>query len=88
MTETIDKIPDDALLHAIHYSNDYSWNFFALKVILTRLKLKMSMFEGDPSIKETCCSELRNLLKRSANVPNLQIDLKLILSLNINYNDP
>ena len=78
--ETIDNISDDKLIQVICNSHDFTWNFFAMKIILTRLNLKIAMHKGDKSILPGCCDELRNLLKKSANVPNSQADLKLILS--------
>ena len=81
--ETIDKIPDDVLLHVIRNSNDFSWNFLAIKIMLTRLNLKMLMYQNKDEILRECCNELRNLLKNSVNIPNSQADLKQILSLDI-----
>ena len=81
--ETIDTIRDDVLLHVIRYSNDFSWNFLAIKIILTRLNLKMVMYQNKEEILRECCNELRNLLKNSVNIPNSQADLKQILSINI-----
>jgi len=78
--ETIDRIPDEKLIHVIRNSNDFTWNFFALKIILTRLNMKITMHQGDKLIFSECCGELRNLLKKSSNVPNSQEDLKKILA--------
>ena len=81
MTATIENIPNDTLVYVICNSNSFTWNFFALKIILTRLNLKMSMDLNSNDVKMECCNELRNLLKKSVNVPNSQSDLKQILSL-------
>ncbi len=81
IAETIDRIPDDVLIHVIRHSNDFSWNFLAMKIILTRLNLKMVMFPNDDTVLLECCAELRNLLKKSINIPNSRTDLKQILSL-------
>ena len=81
--ETIDRIPNDVLIHVIRHSNDFSWNFLAMKIILTRLNLKIAMRHGDQSILPECCNELRNLLKKSTNVPHSQKDVMQILSLSI-----
>ena len=83
IAETIDKIPDELLIHVIRNSKDFSWNFLAMKIILTRLKLQISMYEGNRDILSQCCAELRNLLKKSINIPNSRDDLKQILSLNL-----
>ena len=80
-TETIDLIPNDVLLHVIRHSNEFSWNFLAMKIILTRLNLKMLMHNEELTILPECCDELKNLLRKSANIPNSQADLKQILSL-------
>jgi len=81
--DTIDKISDDVLIHVIRHSNDFTWNFLAIKIMLTRLNLKLVMYQNKESVLQECCTELRNLLKNSINIPNSQADLKQILSLNI-----
>ena len=81
--ETIDTIRDDVLLHVIRHSNDFLWNFLAIKIMLTRLNLKMVMCQNKDEILRECCSELRNLLKNSVNIPNSQADLKQIFSINL-----
>jgi len=79
--ETIDSIPNDILVQVIRNSNNYTWKFFALKIILTRLNLKIRMHNNNQSIFPECCNELRILFKNSAFVPNFQTDLKQILSI-------
>jgi len=79
--DTIDLIPNDVLIHVISHPNDFSWNFLAMKIILTRLNLKITLNGDEKSILAECCDELRNLLKKSVNVPNSITDLKQILSL-------
>jgi len=81
ITDTINLIPNDVLVHVIRHSNNYTWNFLAMKIILTRLNLKITMHGDNKSILPECCNELRNLLMKSINVPNAQTDLKQILSL-------
>ncbi len=83
IAETIDKIPDNVLVHVIRHSNDYLWNFLAVKIILTRLNLKIIMRGNDLSALPECCDELRSLLKKSTNIPNARADLKQILSITI-----
>ena len=83
IAETIDNISDDVLIHIIRHSNDFVWNFLAIKIILTRLNLKLVMHQNKEAVLHECCNELRNLLKNSTNIPNSQADLKQILSLNI-----
>ena len=82
MTQTtIDSISNDTLLYVIKNSNKFSWSFFALKIMLTRLNLKISMNFENKNLLGECCDELKNLLKKSINVPNSQADLKQILSI-------
>ena len=81
--ETIDHIPNEVLVHVIRHSNDFSWNFLAIKIMLTRLNLKLVMFQNKEAVLLECCTELRNLLKNSVNIPNSQTDLKQILLLDI-----
>ena len=83
IAETIDHIPDDMLLRVIRHSNDFLWNFLAIKIMLTRLNLKIVMFHSKDEVLHECCGELRNLLKNSINIPNSQADLKQILSQNL-----
>jgi hypothetical protein len=78
-TEIIDKIPNDRLLYVICNSHAFTWHFFAMKIILTRLNLKLKM-NDTPAVASESCEEIRTLLRRSANVPNAQLDLKQILS--------
>ena len=79
--ETIDNIPNDTLIQVIRNPNNFTWNFFAMKIILTRLNLKLKMNDKDKSIMSECCNELKSLLKKSIAVPNSQADLKQILSI-------
>ena len=83
IAETIDRIPDEVLISVIRNSKNYSWSFLAMKIILTRLKLQMTMHNGSEDILSQCCAELRNLLKKSINIPSSREDLKQILSLNL-----
>ena len=84
MAETIDKIADDRLIHVIRHPNDYPWDFLAMKIILTRLNLKLFMNESDnTAILSECCDELRTLLKKSFNIPRALNDLNKILSLSV-----
>ena len=82
LVETIDNIPNDVLAHVIRNSNDFTWNFLAMKIILTRLNLKIIMNDSNSAyVLPECCDELRNLLKKSVNVPNSRTDLNQILSI-------
>ena len=81
LAEAIENIPDNVLVHVIRHANDYTWNFLALKIILTRLNLKIKMTTDGASAISECCSELRNLLTKSMNIPNSQTDIHQILSI-------
>jgi hypothetical protein len=80
-TEIIDQIPDCLYLQIIFETKDCEWNFFALKINLTRLRLKINMFNHSEAVKHECCNELRGLLKKSVNIPNAREDLNKILAL-------
>ena len=81
ITEIIDSIPDDVLVHVIRNSNSFTWNFLAVKIILTRLNLKLAMYQNNDGILGQCCEELRDLLRKSVNIPNAQKDMQQIRSL-------
>ncbi|MDR0714060.1 MAG: hypothetical protein LBF89_07380 [Bacteroidales bacterium] len=80
-TEIIDQIPDRIYLKIIFETQDYTWKFFALKINLTRLRLKINMFNNSDTVKIECCNELRGLLKKSVNIPNARDDLDKIFTL-------
>ena len=84
MAETIDKIPDDRLIHVIRHPNDYPWDFLAMKIILTRLNMEILMHEKDnPTVLSECCDEVRTLLKKSFNIPHAREDISKLLSLSV-----
>ncbi len=76
----IDRIPDEVWIYIIQHSNDFSWNFLALKIMLTRLNLKIVMHQHNCVVMQHCCEELRDLLRKSMNIPNAQKDLNQILA--------
>ena len=73
----IKEINDSTLFKIINESDDINWNFFALKVMITRLKLKLSMI-NDEKTKQECFSDLRDLFGKSVNIPNAKKDLQII----------
>jgi len=75
----IQDISDQTLLRVITEGGDVDWKFFALKVMISRLKLKLHYMADDQDIVQQCCTEMRELLKRSRNVPNATKDLLLII---------
>ena len=80
---SIDKISDDLLVYIIRHSKEFTWNFLAIKIMLTRLNLKIAMCQNEDEALHGCCNELRSLLKNSINIPNSQADLKQILSIKL-----
>ena len=72
----LNNIPDEALMRIITETG-VDWNFFALKVMISRLRLKLSM-SNDEETTQQCCNELRELLYKSRNIPNAIIDLHII----------
>jgi hypothetical protein len=74
----IENISDETLLSIVHHANEISWNFLALKVMLARLKLKLTMIDNDTA-RQQCCSDLRELFRKSRNIPNAKKDIELII---------
>ncbi len=83
---TLNDIPNSVWMHIIQHSNDFAWNFLALKIILTRLKLKLAMAQDGEDTEQQCCNELKNLLQKSANIPNAQKDVDQILTIKAQVN--
>ena len=75
------SITDNTLYRLIHESADVNWSFFALKVMITRLKLKLKMSEpnNEEEVLQHCYADIRNLFNKSANIPNAQKDLQIIV---------
>ncbi|MDR0714058.1 MAG: hypothetical protein LBF89_07370 [Bacteroidales bacterium] len=78
---TIDTIPDSVCEYVILHSKEFSWNFLALKISLTRLNLKIAMMKNRDSAIRDCCAELKTLLKKSVAIPNAQNDISRILEI-------
>ena len=79
MTE-INNISDETLYRIINEGADVNWNFFALKVMITRLrlKLKMSATNNEEDMLQQCFADIRDLFLRSNNIPNAKKDLQII----------
>ena len=71
------EINDSTLFRIITESDDINWNFFALKVMITRLKLKLSMLNNEKTRQE-CFADLRDLFNKSVNIPNAKKDFQII----------
>ena len=78
----IHDIPDSMLVRVIREGSNVKWNYFALKVIITRLNLilQMSSTNGEEEL-QNCITELRDLLRKSQNVPNAKKDLQTIMEI-------
>ncbi|MDR3094604.1 MAG: hypothetical protein LBU62_08205 [Bacteroidales bacterium] len=79
--DTIEKIPNSSIVYVITHSTDFTWNFLALKISLTRLNLKITMTKDSESALAECCTELKGLLRKSLVVPNAQADIKQIIEI-------
>jgi len=78
MITNIVDIPDSTLISIIYDSDNVTFNFFALKVMISRLKLKLSI-ENDELTKQECVNDLRELFRKSKNIPNAIKDMKMIV---------
>ena len=74
----LEKISDDTLFRVITESGDINWSFYALKVIISRLKLKLHLTNNEEAVRESC-GEIRALLKKSMNIPNAKKDIQIIM---------
>jgi hypothetical protein len=77
----LDRIPEETWVYVIKHSGDFTWNFLAMKIILTRLNLIIAKQPNSDAVLSQCCEELRDLLHKSINIPNAQKDLQQILML-------
>ena len=82
----VQNIPDQTFLRVISEGKDLNWEFFALKVMISRLKLKLSMTAHEEAPKreltqQQCCKEMRDLFSKSRNIPNAKKDLQIIIEL-------
>ena len=74
----IQNISDNTLFRIINEDIDVNWNFFALKVMITRLKLKLTMTNNEQVLQQ-CFTDMRELFRKSANIPNARKDLQIIV---------
>jgi hypothetical protein len=77
----IQNLSDEILFRVIHEGGDVNWSFFALKVMISRLNLKLSMADNSDKALEECYADLRHLFNRSRNIPNAIKDLQIIMEL-------
>ena len=75
----ITDISDSALIRIINESDSINFNFFALKVMISRLKLKLSLGHNDEDTQHECVNDLRDLFRKSKNIPNAIKDMQMII---------
>ena len=74
----VQDITDNMLLNVIQEGHEIEWNFFALKVMILRLRLKLNMSGYNEAAKQECYADLRSLFRKSSNIPSAKRDLKII----------
>ena len=75
----IQDISDQTLFRVINEGSDTNWSFFALKVMISRLKLKLTISENKEEAMQQCYTDLRELFRKSGNIPNAINDLQIIM---------
>jgi len=75
----IHDISDNTLFRVINEGHEVEWNFYALKVMIMRLKLKLKMAGHDEeTVKQECYTNMRGLFHKSNNIPSAKKDLQII----------
>ena len=74
----IQNISNQTLFRVIKKGQDVAWNFYALKVMIMRLRLRLSIAGNEKEV-ELCCDELRELFYKSENIPSARKDLQIIV---------
>ena len=80
----LQDISDKTLFRVINESSGVNWNFFALQVMISRFKLKLSMIDENKvkqreEMIQQCCSEMRELFFKYKNIPNAIKDIQTIM---------
>jgi len=75
----IQDISDQTLYRVINEGHDVKWNFFALKVMMTRFRLKLSMSENKEETMQECFIDMRELFCKSSSIPSARNDLQIIV---------
>ena len=75
----IQDISDETLFRVINEGDDMNWNFFALKVMISRLKLKLTISDNKEEAMQQCFTDLRELFSKSSSIPNAKNDLQIIM---------
>jgi len=79
----IENISDKTLLRVVKDGADMKCEYLALKVLMSRFRLKFSIIATKgrqyDELEKQCCAEMRELFFKSINIPNAMKDLKVIL---------
>ena len=80
----IAHISDQTLSRAIEDGNHEVWEFLALKVMISRFRLKLSMIDANnvqqrEEMMQRCCAEMRELFIKCINIPNAKKDMQTIM---------
>lgn len=83
MINNLQEISDKVLYRVINESDDVNWNFLALKVMISRFKLKLLMIDCNKINQREemivqCCTEMRELFLKCKNIPNAKRDIQTI----------
>jgi len=77
--KNIQDLSDQILFQVINKGQDVEWNFYALRVMIMRLRLKLSVSNNDEKAAQQCFTELRELFRKSENIPSAKKDLQVIV---------
>lgn len=75
----ISEISDNTIFRVINEGQNVEWNFYALKVMIMRLRLKLTMSDNLEETNQQCFTDLRNLFFNNRNIPNVKKDFQIIV---------
>jgi hypothetical protein len=75
----VQEISDSVLWRVIKEGHEVEWNFYALKVMIMRLRLKLKMSGHVETVKQECYTDMRGLFRKSGNIPSAKKDLQIIV---------
>lgn len=75
----IDSIPKQIWQDTVKGKIDSNFDFLALKILLSRLKLTVKQ-DSAPSVLENSVNELKNFFKKTIHIPQSRQDLQKILT--------
>ncbi|NLM37358.1 MAG: hypothetical protein GX202_04450 [Firmicutes bacterium] len=73
----VEKISKQGWENLLLKDVDYGFNFLALKILLSRLRLKVAMDPSPVSIQKSV-EEIKNLFIRFGNLPSVQKDFQKV----------